>query len=448
MKNAHIIFKPIIRLLFLICNLWAIPSSGQNIIYNHPASNSESSLIRYYKDSVDIRVEQWTIDPSSGNTARSCNYVNRATGDVYTFYFPSHYGIGDFEIFDGNVYFCGENGTNAYWGYFNIDSVFFLGGNVHYVLLSNSATSHIMGLNRLDVFEESGTIHIVMLGVGTTLSNTGSAVAEAWKPSGSGWKFWYSIESDCIVTYRDIAVTDNYVVIVGHSCPNGASPLKHWLLHYNRPTAATSNLSIFEIMGGSIWGTPAYIPVHLTNDFIFSPQNANMFIAKTQGDGFSTVCTESGGYCVVSMYSNPTVNPYERFKFIDGNSFMSEIAYNSHATTLCLVKGWNVVYNIGTTLPTIEKVTTDMYHWISIDDIPSTNLFTISGAEWDFSMAKQWLFDVNNPNNCISRESVNTYDLPKEQVEGMLQQNISNDFITWSHYSTRIFRSRIVVKCH
>ena len=437
------------RLFFLISILWTIPSAGQNTIYNHPASNSETSLIRYYKGSVDIRVEQWTIDPS-GNAARSCNYVNRATGDVYTFYFPSHYGIGDFEILGGNVYFCGENGTFAYWGYFNIDSVFFLGGNVHYSKLPYSpypyTQDYISGLGRLDVFEKSGHIHVVMLGHGYSSEGEGKVVAEAWQSS-SGWKFWYSIEDDCIVTYRDIAVTDNYVVIVGHTCPNGTSPLKHWLLHYNRPTAATADKSIFEIMGGVVPSNPANVPVHTTDNSIFSPQNANMFITKTQSDGFATVCTESGGYCVVSLYSSPTINPYDRVEFSDGNNFMSEIAYNDYVNNLCLIKGWNVLYRIGVSLPYVEKVTTDMYHWISVDNIPGTNHFTLSGSEWDFSMAKQWLFDVNTTNDCIQKEEVNKQKLSNTQIESNLQQPINEYGVNWLQYEAKPIRSNMVIKC-
>lgn len=103
-----------LMLFFFLGIMMSIPCEAQNTIYKHPACNSETSLIRYYKKNVDIRVELWVIDPW-GNYSQSCSYVDRATGNAYTFYFPSYCVISDFEILNGNVYFCGNDLSGSSW---------------------------------------------------------------------------------------------------------------------------------------------------------------------------------------------------------------------------------------------------------------------------------------------------------------------------------------------
>lgn len=54
-----------LMLFFFLGIMMSIPCEAQNTIYKHPACNSETSLIRYYKKNVDIRVELWVIDPGA-----------------------------------------------------------------------------------------------------------------------------------------------------------------------------------------------------------------------------------------------------------------------------------------------------------------------------------------------------------------------------------------------
>ena len=435
MKN-NLIFSA----LFLYCFLSGSPSLGQNIIYKHPACNSETSLIRYYKDDVDIRVEQWVLDPS-GNPAQSCSYVDRSTGLAYTFYFPSYCIVSDFEILKGNVYFCGGDLPSAYWGYFNIDSVFFFGGDVHYVSVPTSETPYVNGLRFLDVFEESGSIHIVMTGNGYTSNGMVSVVAEAWYNT-FGWTFWFAIDNSHTLFLRDITLTDDYVVIVGSY--NG----KHTILHYDRPSGANVYYSMFSLLGGTP-GSSVNAPLHITDASIFTPYNiyTNMLARHTSNNGFITVCNSSSNSYVVSYYSTPVVDPYERFSFTDDISGLLDMAYNEYVNSLCLTKCMNTIYRIRPYAANIEKVNTDLFHWTSIDDIPKSKYFTLSGSTWDLSAAMHWIYDVSNHNNCISIVELPINNILRKQDTINLPQEIINRDFSWRSYHTTIYPSEIEIIC-
>lgn len=426
-----------LMLFFFLGIMMSIPCEAQNTIYKHPACNSETSLIRYYKKNVDIRVELWVIDPW-GNYSQSCSYVDRATGNAYTFYFPSYCVISDFEILNGNVYFCGNDLPGAYWGYFNIDSVFFLGGDIYYVPVPTTSSTHINHLRFLEVFKESGLVHIVMTGAGNTGTGTGNVIAEAWQTT-SGWKFQYTIDPESALIYRDITLTDNYIVIVGTYYG------EHMVLHYDKPSGTNAYLSMFQLLP-----PPISIPLHITSGSIFIPYNiyTGMYVQHTSGDGFATVCNNSATSYVVSYYTNPLTNPYERFSFSDNTSGILEISYNGYSNSLCITKGWYTIYRMMSPVASVESINTNMHHWTSIDDIPKSNHFILSGSSWDLSTAMHWLYDVNNPNDCITIGNIPIQDLQRNQYNINLTQYPNDLIITWRDYPVRIIPSNIFIECN
>ena len=455
MKKTPLPLFQLFQAVLLVVLLCSTRCFGQNVIYNHPASNSELSLIRHYKGDVDIRVEQWVfLDNGKWTTARSCNYVDRATHNVFTFYIPSYYEIGDFEILDSILYFCGSTNQKVFWGYFNIDDVFFSSGNIYCVEFPYSSfgpilNEEIFSLKKLEVFKALGSTHIVMLGNGHSPSVvSGEVIAEAWETTSGVWSFWYTMDTENLFTFQDLAITDNYVVVAGTYTHD---PELFMYLHYNRPTGTLAQHSMFEIYGGapSPSSTPAITPIHYTDNSIFSIYHhyREIFVRKTENDGFATICNNSSTSYVVSFYSTPSANPYIRTTFSDISSWLTEAAYNQYANSLCIVKGTDYLYQLTPSSPYVDKVSTDVFIWNSIDDIPQRPNFTISGSTLDMLMAKQWLYDMGSANDCIRTEELLLSDILRDQREDVILQKIEQNNCQRGNFLPNVVKSELVIEC-
>ena len=448
MKNIG--FKRIFVLTVVLFLMIATPACSQSVIYTHLGSNSEYSKIRHYRNDVDIRYEFFTLNPYG---ARAFYYVDRSSGLVFSFTLPLYYDIADFEIYNDNVYFCGSNNTDPYWGYFNIDSVFFYSGDVHFAMINlpvnNNGAAYIDVPLNLDVFEESGKIHVVMVGSGYENYTYCGYIAEAWQAS-LGWSFQYTMDTSHTVLYKDVAVTDSYVVVLGGTYTSISYPaigsLKHRILYYDRPTGSATQ-SIFEYAAGTFPATSVNVPARVTDNSIFSPIPTGMHIIHTKSDGFATVCTDSDYDCVISFYQDPVYDPYERVEFSDGPVYIAEIAFNPIANSLGLLNSVSGVYRKVPLTPSIEKSWTEDYLWTSIDRVNGNNDFILSGSVWNPNLAVQWLFDPFNTNECVQNTELDVFELDTKQEELNLLQAIRPSNITCDDYHVTIDKTNIIVEC-
>lgn len=440
--------------------LYFIPEGAfsQNTLYEHPGYNSEFSLIRHYRDSIDIRFEPWT-------NQNFCVfiYVDRATQTTLLAEASYLYDIQDFEIYDGNVYFCGDRNGNAHFGYFNIDSVFFLNGDIHYVELTSdcplqewhTGLDHIRNMMKLEVVKVDDLVHIYMLGISDCIGYySKEIVAEAWQDPANGWRFQYALNREEIVSYSDIAITDNYVVVLGHEPRDNDNPVfgntEQWILHYDRPTTSMGNLSAFEVMSGGILPSPPFVttPVHITPSSIYSTHGIWENIEAMKNDEFAIECTDNtlGIFqCVVSLFPSPTQAPYARFTIPTERS-MEEISWNPVADALCMVNGWDYLIHIDVPSLTIEKKKTDPFIWFSIDRIPDKEQFTLAGVEWDLSMEKYWLYSIGY-NNCLESEELTRVDLEVAQTHNSIPQIIIECDINWNDHPVDPIESEIMIIC-
>ena len=437
MKNKLLI------IIMLSVLLPFFPCHAQNIIWEHPGCNSETSMIRHYKDRVDIRLERFSY---YYNSQRAFHYVDRATNLVFSFYFsPS---VHDYEIKGDYLYFCGAHNGHAFWGYFNIDSVFFMGGKVYYREVPtylNSDGDQIYSFNKLEVVDIAGSTHMIMTGGGYSNIVAASVLADAIVSS-LPWNLHYIIDTSQTLSFDDVTITDNYAVVVGHTTPSSGLS-EHYVLSHSLNVAVSPGPSIFSLL-------PNTISYYCTNSSIFVPFAQYINIVGMENDGFATVCTDisdPGNYrYVVSLYSSPTIDPYLRIGFSDGINGTNELAYSSVTHTLAMVTGVNHINTLTPPYSHIDIINTNMatgLHWFSIDSIPNSTSFTLSGAAWDYSLAKQWVYDMSRPNGCINKGIIEYSAIDRYQYSNA----IVLDKKLWSdqphEYTVEIIKSNMVIIC-
>lgn len=106
--------------LVLAALLFPLSSWAQNIIYDAPYPQTENTIIRHYKDSIEIGCDVI-------GSVSVFSYNNRNTLTVRQFSMPSNIAVFDFEILNDTVYFCGGDNTGngqAVFGWFSIHHIF------------------------------------------------------------------------------------------------------------------------------------------------------------------------------------------------------------------------------------------------------------------------------------------------------------------------------------
>ena len=130
----------------LILSLLVLFTSGvSGQVMEYSVGSVQNSIVR----TVDHR--SVLIYTQESTTSAYFVLHNEATGTALSF--PFNVGVvHDMRITDGRVYFCGESYGHGLVGTFNIQQVFFLGGNVFWHQLSSyfGDMTHVVSLDRLD----------------------------------------------------------------------------------------------------------------------------------------------------------------------------------------------------------------------------------------------------------------------------------------------------------
>lgn len=419
--------------------------NGQDIIYKD-TMHAEFSVIRHYRDEIDI-----TYNLAERH---SFIYTDRATNSVRYFDIPWNIHLYDFEIHNGKVYFCGEVSYSNYnissefgvFGWFDIDSVFFLGASYYQCILGvNNLTpgyhDRISKLRRIEVIESDNSIHLIMTGnglIGSSKANNtktfgnASVIVEVWKKAFGTWKMNYTMDYSRKIRYSDVAITRNYVVICA-SYENGTNGM-HTILSYEWPPALSTGQSILYYASA---GTNPYSQtLYLTSLSIMSqPSGVLTSIYQTplivdlgESDKFATVsCNLTSGNLThtVSIYNSPLLNPTRRFFFNHTDSSMYvDFAYNPYMQSLYWIPGYSR-HMYRTTSP-FNNVNIDIPNSmlnLSIDNIPGSQYNIVSGSVdeiWEYTL---WRYDETTT-GCDSFLKEDTYNLSLEQKTERIDQYI------------------------
>ena len=130
--------------------------------------------------------------------------------------------VKDFEIIDGMVFFCGENGGGSgFLGWFDIDSLFHLAGRAH--IDQTLLTLGLQTLDNIEVFRNpsTGNVHIAGYGLhsdeGSNLRLYRAFEAIGTLASGMAYRTLDLWSSGVYGDVSDVDVTDNLVVYLSSS---------------------------------------------------------------------------------------------------------------------------------------------------------------------------------------------------------------------------------------
>ena len=120
--------KAMKRSIIFLLALLPLLLHGQSVVYEIQDEGAEHSIVRHYKNKVeivfDVLVSHYRF-----------NLVDRGAGTTISIYLPTGMAVSDFRIEGDTVYFCGNyyrsltNG-GALVGWFSINDVFFNGGGI------------------------------------------------------------------------------------------------------------------------------------------------------------------------------------------------------------------------------------------------------------------------------------------------------------------------------
>ena len=140
---------------------------------------------------------------------------------------PYNVRVTDFRILNDSVFFCGyypysgSGPKNGIVGFFDIQQMFFGGDVIHYSPIASFSSYYGLRITepqRMDLYQDGGSTHIVLVGKTETDASAGFAPATTVCDAafgGSGWDFHFYVNKPQDRIYTDIAASSQYVVAVG-----------------------------------------------------------------------------------------------------------------------------------------------------------------------------------------------------------------------------------------
>lgn len=205
-------------LLFLLVCVLCNALMGQSRLVMNPM-NGHGNMVRY--DSFSGFHISCSQPAGSGDVHFALTDLNMHI-DVFV---ASGLTVKDFEIIDRLVFFCGEKfgGGAGFLGWFNIDSLFYSGGNAHVDLTLSSLG--LISLDNIELYhDQDGSIHVAGYGKEPnpyTPPAPGVSVcpniylafeAVGSLTAGMQYRVLELDRSGCSSEIVDMTVTDNYVV--------------------------------------------------------------------------------------------------------------------------------------------------------------------------------------------------------------------------------------------
>ena len=417
-----------------------IPVFSQSVIYN-PEKDSEFSIIRNYKDNIDI-----TYNVFESQT--SFNYVDRSSLTEISAEVTG-FTVNDFVIFDDTVFFCGSTAYSAVYGYFDINDVFFSGGQIKYRIVFIPFTpiptySEITQFLRIDVMRTvAGKTHMLMVGEGMAYDENSKDSSRLYFYPGVivdllvnsvSDQMYYFIDRDNLYRFDDVTITEKYAVVSGHTVSSNYAPVKYNIFYYPNPTNLDSYFTSLFIPGTYDAVVPMWTADPLTLQL---PYNDGVLITKMDNDGFATLCHKydavGNDYLTLSVYSNPSVIPTYRMvlPYYDN---CQEMVYNSSQKKIYSLAGWNhILYSIPMPFTATERIMSfEDNPWMSIDNADGEKYEILSGYVAPAINGKRlWRYDETAPNEdpCIQYSRNRTLDIGINDISSTtIQKTAPNSF--------------------
>ena len=291
----------------------------QNTLYSIQNMDTRKSIVREYKVNVFV-----VFNVNQGN---SFNLVDVSSMTVESIDMMS-IDVNDFEIYNDFVYFCGLDAGVPCVGWFEISTVFSGGSMVEtgtlptLICTEYSPNNHVFtDVKKIEVMDIGGSIHLLIVGRAQCGSNPGQTDGFFAEVYFNGSTFWIesTLEHSGILYYDDVAVTDNYVVPVGHK--NGSNG--EYIYALAKQTVPTTSLfsannpsPYSPIIGHTAWayggaycyivdGSSEFIIEHITDDIFATacygkciPSSGGGYVYGTIFNLYNGVGTVNGRYCV------------------------------------------------------------------------------------------------------------------------------------------------------
>ena len=420
LTTNHKIMKSLVKTHFLRCFillallLFGVPLQAQSIIYDGN-QGGETSIIRNYIDGVDI------THTLAVERCDRFNYVDRNSMITYYAEITDPIGVSDFVIFEGKVYFCGGyfevgGAVKGVYGFFDINNVFFSGGNIDYWIVdapmpynpSNINYSEVAGFSKIDVMKTPyGETHILMTGSGTCFDSTIYYYGSNFYPAGliadvridiyGTHTANYHVNKDFQYIFDDVAITDTHAIVTAHPAPNSNMCTYH-IFYYKEPTSSGDDYFSGCISPGNPYPN---VPMIFESPALSYPCPDKVLVAKMTHDEFAILCCRQGRQ-TLTIYNTPLVSPSYKGLLPDGNC-SSEIVYNPVQKTLYMVRWRNDVLGIKYPFTTTTTISTsfDDYIWLSVDNADKDKHEILSGRSY-YLQNKLWRLDDLNPNECVN----------------------------------------------
>ena len=230
--------------------------------------SSAGSIIRHYKDNMDVACYHSTSDPIF-------MIYKEGSPTTYVLYLDYMDTIYDFEIYHDTIYFCGNSyyhrvGTSVV-GYFAVSSLLSTSpANVAYISLPAMET-----IRAIEVAWFASRKHVV--GVGAGINSKGMMVDLI--DEGAFWKVNSSEVGGDTITLLDLAITENFVVVTASQKIDMLFTYGR-LWYFNKPT--TAGQSIFPgnpvlLVHDHTVGSK-YLIRHIVGDYFVSAHDHSSWI--------------------------------------------------------------------------------------------------------------------------------------------------------------------------
>lgn len=295
-----------------------------------------ATLPIYQKCDTSI-IRDWNIEYSIVYTQQPKNknhfHLIRANDTTIISYLTT-YTVKDMNISRDTLYFCGLSNTgNPVIGFFAISD--FLTGGLQENIVPMPYPSAMANSNftpkKIEPFHVSDGIHaIVLLDARFATDSVKKVLCDCYRfYSTTTWAFYYGFystfdEGNNIFYCDDIAVTDNYVFLVGHKrCSAGI-----YMRFFNKPTNAS--FSIFNLPGPTIDYNDIYYYAY--------PLGGNLNVLGDSYGEHSVYCTHT---------ENDDVAIACMAHYFDGNTF----TYGATVKLIGLTTTMNLYYDKDILIP-------------------------------------------------------------------------------------------------
>ncbi len=467
MKNKVLIIQ--LLAVFALLQMPVKNATAQtNIVAMNTTMSSKTSIVREYTGDIFL------VYNYDGGVNNSFNLVDVSTGLCLTMYVP---GImaNDVEIVDGTAYFCGSDGANVIAGWFDINSLFYLGGGMSTVTIPTtlpcatytSCTERILSLDKLEIIKYNNAFnHLVMVGKATCSSSamTNTCIAEIYN-DGVDYKLAYQVEHPGVFGYDDITVLDRDVVVTGHKRESSG---EYWTA-FNIPPS-NDNMLISTMTPPPF---PNYTnPTYCSGSSGYAPHyESELLIDNIPGTSyFATVCQAkeyiSPSSSVEGTYFNlyhVVPAPIYRCKIDDYHSlYYKELKYNPITNSFfllmedCTTNMHNGYYEF--VLDNSQSSVTNVYfhqeqglnEYLSLDKcILSTprSRCVLTGYDNnnDFCI---WKHDYINQQSCTMTFDVQHSSFPASAAQFYYDFPYETTKLTVISYSDRIHKSVLTTICN